>query len=50
MDDNDPEPSLADYSDLHRWDKWFAWERRREKRENEPYRTDGNGRVEYAHE
>ncbi len=25
----EPEPSLADYSDLNRWTKWNAWDRRR---------------------
>jgi hypothetical protein len=31
MVDDDKEPGL-DYRDLQRWDKWFAWERRRNNR------------------
>jgi hypothetical protein len=29
QDFSEPEPSLADHSDLKRWDKWLAWDRRK---------------------
>lgn len=44
-----PEPTLTDYRDLQRWDKWFAWDRKREKHCWAKTVTHADGRCELAY-